>query len=149
MNSLIIYFTAMPWSLFFLPLFPSMNNDDSQPSAIIRWLRLDQYEAEKSVTSHFVSSKALFLIRVPLALYSTVVLWVDIGWSIATNEFRHFFAYFTHFTFIGLHAYLLVRPAFLPKLGTKVSVCLVLPLPPFLLLILPLHPLTLPCTAAY
>ncbi|KAG0167940.1 Transmembrane protein 62 [Apophysomyces sp. BC1034] len=75
--------------------------------AFIRWLKLDQFEPERAVTSYFVSSTILFCIRVALALYSTIVLWADIGWCIETGQFDHFFAYFTHLTFIGLHAYFL------------------------------------------
>lgn len=77
--------------------------------AIIRWLGLDQFEPERAVSSNFVSSKTLFIIRSPLVLYSFVVLWVDIIWSLKTGEFKHFFAYFTDLTFIGLNAYLLVN----------------------------------------
>ncbi|KAG1446672.1 hypothetical protein G6F56_009498 [Rhizopus delemar] len=76
-------------------------------SALIRWFSLDRFEPERAVSSNFVSSKTLFILRLPLVLYSFVVLWVDIFWSIITGEFRHFFAYFTDLTFIGLNAYLL------------------------------------------
>ncbi|KAF7720943.1 hypothetical protein EC973_005752 [Apophysomyces ossiformis] len=75
--------------------------------AVIRWLKIDQFEPERAVTSCFVSSSLLFCIRVPLVLYSTIVLWADIGWCIETAQFGHYFAYFTHLTFIGLHAYLM------------------------------------------
>lgn len=75
---------------------------------IVHWFGLDQFEPERAVTSHFVSSKTLFLIRLPLSLYSLIVMWVDIIWTIKSGEFRHFFAYFTDLTFIGLHAYLIV-----------------------------------------
>lgn len=74
----------------------------------IRWFRIDQFESERCLTSHFVSSKTLFWLRLPMVLYTTIVIWADIIWCIVIGEFRHFFAYFTHFTFIGLHAYLLV-----------------------------------------
>ncbi|CAO3630316.1 unnamed protein product [Mucor hiemalis] len=74
---------------------------------IVHWFGLDQFEPERAVTSHFVSSKTLFLIRLPLSLYSLIVMWVDIIWTIKSGEFRHFFAYFTDLTFIGLHAYLI------------------------------------------
>lgn len=79
---------------------------------IVRWFGLDQFEPERAVTSHFVSSKTLFLIRLPLSLYSLIVMWVDIIWTIKSGEFRHFFAYFTDLTFVGLHAYLIVGFAF-------------------------------------
>ena len=77
-------------------------------NTIIQWFGLDQFEPERAVSSNFVSSKTLFIIRVPLVLYSFVVLWIDIIWSIKTDQFRHFFAYFTDLTFIGLNAYLVV-----------------------------------------
>ncbi|KAI9498189.1 hypothetical protein BDB00DRAFT_502929 [Zychaea mexicana] len=79
---------------------------DSSESKIIRWLKLDQFEPERAVTSYFVSTKTLFMLRIPLVLYSTIVMWSDIGTSIAAGEFQHYFAYFTRFTFVGLHAYL-------------------------------------------
>ncbi|CEG76173.1 hypothetical protein RMATCC62417_11106 [Rhizopus microsporus] len=75
-------------------------------NTIIQWFGLDQFEPERAVSSNFVSSKTLFIIRLPLVLYSFVVLWIDIIWSIKTDQFRHFFAYFTDLTFIGLTAYL-------------------------------------------
>ena len=76
----------------------------SSNNAIIRWFGFDQFVPETAVTSHWVSSKMFFAIRFILALYTTIVLWVDIG---VTNSGR-FFAYFTTLTFIGLHAYLIV-----------------------------------------
>ncbi|KAI8393890.1 uncharacterized protein BYT42DRAFT_609654 [Radiomyces spectabilis] len=73
--------------------------------AIVRWFRFDQFVPERAVTSNFVSSKTLLWIRVPLALYSIIVFWADIIWNIQIGEFHRYFAYFTHLTFIGLHAY--------------------------------------------
>jgi hypothetical protein len=75
---------------------------------MIQWFGFDQFEPERAVTSHFVSSRTFFMIRLPLALYSLIVMWVDIIWTIKMGEFQHFFAYFTDLTFIGLHAYLMV-----------------------------------------
>lgn len=77
-------------------------------SKIIQWLGLDQLEPEKALTSHFVSSKTLFFIRLPLVLYSFIVMWVDIIYTAKTGGLRQFFAYFTDLTFIGMHAYLMV-----------------------------------------
>jgi hypothetical protein len=77
-------------------------------SKVIQWFGFDNFEPERIVTSHFVSSKTLFMIRLPLALYSFVVMWIDIIYTAQTGGFRHFFAYFTDLTFIGLHAYLIV-----------------------------------------
>jgi hypothetical protein len=87
------------------------NNENIRPSnfALIHWLGLDQFEPHRAVNSHFVSSRTLFLIRLPLAIYTLAVLWVDVIWAIKTNEIRHFFAYFTDLTFIGLHAYMIVK----------------------------------------
>ena len=86
---------------------------DSSDSKIIRWLKLDHFEPERTLTSYFVSSKTLFMIRIPLVLYSAIVMWADIGTSISTGEINHYFAYFTRFTFIGLHAYLVVSIVFI------------------------------------
>lgn len=77
-------------------------------SKIIQWFGLDQFEPERALTSHFVSSKSLFWIRLPLVLYSFIVMWVDIIYTAETGGFRQFFAYFTDLTFIGMHAYLMV-----------------------------------------
>lgn len=85
--------------------------DDRLPtsnSTLVQWFKLDQFVPERAVTSHFISSKALLCLRIPLVLYSTIALWADIGISLATNEFHHYFAYFTRFTFVGLNAYLIV-----------------------------------------
>ncbi|KAI8144036.1 hypothetical protein BJV82DRAFT_667875 [Fennellomyces sp. T-0311] len=79
---------------------------DSSNSKIIQWFKMDQFEPERAVTSYFVSPKTLLMIRIPLVLYSVIVMWADIGTAIADNEFKHYFAYFTRFTFVGLHAYL-------------------------------------------
>ncbi|KAI7903329.1 uncharacterized protein BX663DRAFT_508244 [Cokeromyces recurvatus] len=54
-----------------------------------------------------MSSKALFFIRLPFVMYSFIVMWVDIIYTAIMGEFKHFFAYFTNLTFIGLHAYLI------------------------------------------
>lgn len=70
-------------------------------SAIIRWFRLDQFAPETAVTSHWVSPKAFFAIRLILALYSTITWWVYIG----NTRSGKIFAFFTTLTFIGIHAY--------------------------------------------
>lgn len=71
--------------------------------AIFRWFGFDQFVPEHAVTSHWISSKMFLVIRSILTLYSTVVLWTDIGTSGGM-----FFQYFTSMTFIGLHAYQVV-----------------------------------------
>lgn len=73
-------------------------------SAIIRWFRLDQFAPETAVTSHWVSPKAFFAIRLILALYSTITWWVYIG----NTRSGKIFAFFTTLTFIGIHAYNIV-----------------------------------------
>ncbi|KAI8987126.1 hypothetical protein BDB01DRAFT_834203 [Pilobolus umbonatus] len=75
-------------------------------NGFIRWLQLDQLDARDVVGSQWISDKALFIIRFILTLYSVIVLWVDIGMTAHEGHFRSFFSYFTHLTFIGLHAYL-------------------------------------------
>ena len=76
--------------------------------AVIRWFRLDRLQPERAVTSYWVSSKALLFIRIPIALYSTVVIWASIGTTAQEGDFQRYFAHFTQLTFIGLHAYLIV-----------------------------------------
>lgn len=76
---------------------------------IIRWFGFDRLEPERAVTSYWVSSKTLLVLRIPVVLYSTVVMWASIGTSAVEGDFKGYFAFFTHLTFIGLHAYLVVR----------------------------------------
>lgn len=84
-------------------------------SKIIHWFGFDRFEPERAVTSHFVTPKTLFFIRLPLVLYNFIVLWVDIIWTIKSGGFRQFFAYFTDLTFIGLHIYQMVSVFFFCK----------------------------------
>ncbi|GAA5817183.1 hypothetical protein MFLAVUS_010725 [Mucor flavus] len=80
---------------------PKSNN------AVIRWFRFDQFVPETAVTSHWVSSKTFFTIRSVLALYSFIVMWVNIGFTASEGNGDSFFAFFTNLTFVGLHAYLI------------------------------------------
>jgi hypothetical protein len=92
--------------------------DEPIPSSshkIIQWFVLDNFEPERAVTSHFVSSRTLFYIRLPIVLYCFIVMWVDIIYTAKSGEFKHFFAYFTDLTFIGLLAYLIVTLKKKPK----------------------------------
>lgn len=81
-----------------------------QPSrfGIIRWFGFDQFEPERAVTSYWVSSRVFLCIRIPFVLYSTIIIWGDIGTTAQEGTFYKFFTYFTNLTFIGLHAYLVV-----------------------------------------
>lgn len=76
--------------------------------ALIRWFGFDQFVPERAVTSYWISSKAFFVIRFLLALYSTVVFWTYLGLLASFADVRGFFSAFTTLTFIGLHAYLIV-----------------------------------------
>ncbi|KAI8382318.1 hypothetical protein BD560DRAFT_477244 [Blakeslea trispora] len=84
----------------------------SSSNKLAQWLKLNEFQPERAMTSHFVSTKTLFLIRVIFAVYSLIVLWVDIIYTAQFGEIRHFFVYFTDMTFIGLHAYLIVEYVF-------------------------------------
>lgn len=87
-------------------------NDERLPpsgSAVIRWFSLDNFEPERAVTSYWVSSKVFLAIRIPLVLYSTVIMWTSIATSAIEGSMRSYFIYFTHLTYIGLHAYLVVN----------------------------------------
>ncbi|KAG2194031.1 hypothetical protein INT47_009922 [Mucor saturninus] len=75
--------------------------------AVLRWFGFDQFVPETAVTSHWVSPKVFLAIRSLLALYSTIVIWTDIGFDAYHGKFTGFFAFFTNLTFIGLHAYLI------------------------------------------
>ncbi|KAI7857297.1 hypothetical protein BDC45DRAFT_500870 [Circinella umbellata] len=87
-----------------------MNYSDEplKPSryAVIRWFNFDKFIPEAAVTSHWVSSEVFLGIRTIITLYSTIVLWANIGANAQYGEFERFFAFFTNLTFIGLHAYL-------------------------------------------
>lgn len=76
--------------------------------AIIRWFGFDQFEPERAVTSYWVSPFMLCLIRIPITLYSTIVIWTNIGYTTTQGGMKDFFGYFTNLTYIGLHAYLVV-----------------------------------------
>lgn len=75
---------------------------------LISWFGFDQFVPERAVTSYWVSSKTFFIIRFVLALYSFIVIWVNIGFTAYDGNFDSFFAFFTNLTFVGLHAYLIV-----------------------------------------
>lgn len=104
--------------LLFIYLFPSplikyikMYNDqpvERSNNKFIRWFGFDQFEPERAVSSYWVSSKTFFVIRLILALYSFIVLWVNIGVSAHEGRGQNIFAFFTNLTFVGLHAYLIV-----------------------------------------
>ncbi|RCI03841.1 hypothetical protein CU098_009619 [Rhizopus stolonifer] len=74
---------------------------------LIHWLGLDHFKPEQALTSHFVSTKTLFFIRLLWTTYMTAVIWIDIIYTLLTGEFRHFLVYFTDLTSIGLYAYLM------------------------------------------
>ncbi|KAI8889416.1 hypothetical protein K501DRAFT_329206 [Backusella circina FSU 941] len=75
-------------------------------SSFIRWFGIDDFIPEKATTSYWMSTKAFFAIRLIVTLYSTIIMWTDIGTSAKAGTFSGFFAFFTNMTFIGLHAYL-------------------------------------------
>jgi hypothetical protein len=92
---------------------PANYQDERLPPsnyAVIRWFGFDQFVPERAVTSYWVSSKTFFIVRFILALYSGIVFWTYLGLLAAYSpKFDGFFAAFTTLTFIGLHAYLVVR----------------------------------------
>ncbi|CEP17730.1 hypothetical protein [Parasitella parasitica] len=75
--------------------------------AIIRWFGFDKFVPEQAVTSYWVSPKALFIIRLLLALYTTIVFWTFLALTAVFSDLRRFFSAFTTMTFIGLHGYLI------------------------------------------
>ncbi|KAI7865542.1 hypothetical protein BDF14DRAFT_1824621 [Spinellus fusiger] len=82
--------------------------EEIQPSnsAFLRWFGVDRFVPEHAVTSNWVSSKTLLWIRFPLLLYSTIIIWTDLGVSASNGGGSQFFGYFTTLTYVGLHAYL-------------------------------------------
>ena len=89
--------------------------------AIIRWFGFDQFIPEQAVTSYWVSSKIFFAIRFILALYSTIVFWTYLALVAKYTDFRIFFTQFTTLTFVGLHAYLVVRTTYFYILCTFIK----------------------------
>ncbi|ORZ06607.1 hypothetical protein BCR42DRAFT_157410 [Absidia repens] len=74
--------------------------------AWIRWFGFDQFQPERAVTSYWIPTEAFLGIRILTALYSTIIQWTSIAESAIDHTFNIYFGYFTHLTFIGLHAYL-------------------------------------------
>ncbi|KAI9354009.1 hypothetical protein BD770DRAFT_392906 [Pilaira anomala] len=72
---------------------------------VIRWLQLDEFAPERAFTSFWVSPKVFFIIRIILALYTTIVFWTYLAMSVIYARFDEFFAFFTTLTFVGIHAY--------------------------------------------
>jgi hypothetical protein len=93
-----------------MAVMKEFQDEPLQPSryAIFRWFGFDQFVPEGAVTSWWFSPKTHFIIRFILALYSTIVIWADIGFTASHGNFKEFFAFFTNLTFVGLHAYLIV-----------------------------------------
>ncbi|GAB5588227.1 hypothetical protein Unana1_03127 [Umbelopsis nana] len=74
--------------------------------ALIRWFRLDQFEPERAVTSHWVSSSTFLAIRTLPTLYAIIVMFANIGITAQSGQFKYFFCFFTNLTYIGLFSYL-------------------------------------------
>lgn len=95
---------------------PAKYQDERVPSsnyAVIRWFGFDQFVPERAVTSYWITSKLLLTIRFILAFYSAIVFWTYLGLvAVYAPRFDKFFSMFTTFTFIGLHAYLVVSICF-------------------------------------
>lgn len=103
---------SLSLSLFHKGMTRYYYQDDPLPrshSAIIQWFGFDRFVPEWAVTSYWKPSKVLLCIRVATCLYSTIVIWASIGTSAIEGNFQHYFAHFTQMTYIGLHAYLVVR----------------------------------------
>ncbi|KAG2173289.1 hypothetical protein INT43_004663 [Umbelopsis isabellina] len=83
-----------------------MESIPASSNAIVRWFKLDQFEPERAVTSHWVSSKTFLLIRTLPTLYAIIIMFADIGTTAQSGTFNFFFAYFTNLTYIGLFSYL-------------------------------------------
>ncbi|KAI8365710.1 hypothetical protein BD560DRAFT_436311 [Blakeslea trispora] len=79
---------------------------DPSHYVVIRWLGLDQLAPEQMVTSHWVSTRVFFVIRLLNAIYSTIVFWIYFAIMAKTGQLNTIFAAFTTLNFIGLHAYL-------------------------------------------
>ncbi|KAI8344406.1 hypothetical protein BC941DRAFT_464632 [Chlamydoabsidia padenii] len=76
-------------------------------SRLTQWFGFDQFQPERAVTSHLISSKTFLYIRAVQVLYSGAVQWASICWMAIHYSIGHYFAYFTYYTFIGLHFYFL------------------------------------------
>lgn len=85
-----------------------MESIPTSSNSVVRWFKLDQFEPERAVTSHWVSSKTFLLIRTLPTLYSVIIMFADIGTTAQSGSFNFFFAYFTNLTYVGLFSYLVV-----------------------------------------
>ncbi|KAI8342115.1 hypothetical protein BC941DRAFT_415400 [Chlamydoabsidia padenii] len=74
--------------------------------AWIRWFGFDQFVPERAVTSYWLPTRLLLAIRIITMLYSTATMYASIAQSAINHDFNTYFGYFTHLTFVGLHAYL-------------------------------------------
>lgn len=81
----------------------------SSSSSIVQWFGFDQFQPERAVTSNFISCRTFLYIRAVLVLYSGAVQWASLWWMASHDGLAHYFAFFTYYTFIGLHFYFLVK----------------------------------------
>ncbi|KAI8577124.1 hypothetical protein K450DRAFT_253761 [Umbelopsis ramanniana AG] len=84
-----------------------MQSIPKSSNAVIRWFKLDQFEPERAVTSNWVSSRTLLMIRTLPVLYGLIVLFGNMGTMARDGLFQYFFCFFTDMTYIGLCSYLL------------------------------------------
>ncbi|CAO3608773.1 unnamed protein product [Cunninghamella blakesleeana] len=77
--------------------------------SFFRWFGFDLFQPERAVTSYWIPSKVFLVIRLVICIYSTIVMWGNLGNSAISYKKEDtpfiFFGFFTNLTFIGLHAY--------------------------------------------
>src|SRR4051812_1497656 len=78
-------------------------------SKVKNFFRYDNFDGKRSVTSWFISPKALLIIRGIICLYFWIVMISKFTYVSVNEGVDNFFKYLTDFSFVGLVAYFTVR----------------------------------------
>lgn len=84
-----------------------MTQSSAKRSCATSVFHTDTYDPSLSFTSYFVSPKTLFVVRLVMAIYCTIVFTATIVQYIVDKNDK-IFAYFTNLSYLGLTVYLLV-----------------------------------------
>ncbi|GBB91799.1 hypothetical protein RclHR1_01920003 [Rhizophagus clarus] len=79
--------------------------DNKNKPNFANFFHFKDFDAEKSVTSWFISSKTLLIIRGIIALYTWIILIGQFIDTVIYGGTDYFFVYFTNLGFVGLTAY--------------------------------------------
>ena len=82
---------------------------ENKLSKVKNFFHYDNFDAKKSVTSWFISPRALLIFRGIICLYAWIVLVAEFTNVAIYYGAANFFKYFTELGFVGLVAYFTVR----------------------------------------